>query len=202
LGENEEQICLQCLCKLPRTLFHRQDDNPLVWFFAGKIPILHATAFLYYRKKNAVSHLTHTFKYRGNKQLAFQLGRLAALEYTPCRQIDLLIPVPLHPKKEKKRGYNQSEWICMGLASVWNIPVRTDVLRRKTPTSTQTGKLLHDRWRNMQNAFFTENAEVLQGQHVLLVDDVVTSGSTLVACAEALVQIPGVRVSIFALSIA
>ena len=206
LTENEEQICLSCLCKLPRILFLCEDTNPVAQLFAGRIPFVHATAFFRYLKKSEIPHLTYLFKYCGNKQLAYQLGRQAALalqiEHNTCLQVDMLIPVPLHPKKEKKRGYNQSERICRGLSSVWNIPVRTDILQRKKHTLTQTDKTLYGRWQNMQEVFCLTNPEALEGQHVLLVDDVITSGSTLISCAKTLRGVADVRISIFGLSLA
>jgi ComF family protein len=206
LTEREEEICLHCLCNLPRNRFYLREDNPILRLFAAKVDIVHATAFLQYGKGNKTRRLVHSFKYGGNQRLAFLLGRHAALElpfrHTGYRDAEILIPVPLHAEKERKRGYNQSEQICDGLASAWNIPVRTDVLKRSMLTYTQTGKKLYERWRNMQEVFLPMEPDALKGRHVLLVDDVITSGSTLTSCAEALLQTRDVRLSIFSLSAA
>jgi ComF family protein len=206
LTEGEEQICLSCLERLPRTLFYHRKDNPVSQHFSAILPIVHATAFFHYQKGNEMTLLSYSFKYGKNKRLAYLLGRQAALElelqHTAYESVDMLIPVPLHPKREKKRGYNQSEWICMGLSSVWNIPIQTDILLRCVQTQTQTNKTVYKRWSNTQNAFDLKNEEMLQGRHVLLVDDVITTGSTLVACTKTLLRVPDVRVSLFGLSIA
>jgi ComF family protein len=204
LIQDEEQICLQCLCDLPQTNFFRQDDNPVTGLFAGKVEIAHAAAFLHYEKGGKVQKLVHTFKYHGNKQLAYQLGKLFALSIPPDASYlsaDFLIPVPLHPRRKWKRGYNQSEWICRGMASVWHIPILTSALQRRTKTNTQTNKNIYERWLNMQEVFVLRNTEALQGGcHALLIDDVVTSGSTLAACAEVLLSIPDIKLSILTIA--
>jgi ComF family protein len=205
LIEAEEQICLECFCDLPYVSFHPQAGNPVSMLFAGKIPFVSATAFLQYGKGGKVQRLAHAFKYHGNKKLACQLGRQAGifLQSEITRPpVDYLIPVPLHPKRERKRGYNQSEWICRGLASVLPVPIHSTAIQRRVQTRTQTRKTLHERWLNMQNVFVLNEAEALRGRHVLLVDDVCTSGSTLLACAETLLAVPGIRISILALACA
>ncbi|MDR1557154.1 MAG: ComF family protein [Tannerellaceae bacterium] len=205
LTAGEEQICLQCLCDLPYTRFFYREENPVGSLFAGKAPVANATAFLHYEKGGKVQHLIHAFKYRGNRELACQLGRQAAraLEsHTAYQSVDFLIPVPLHPKRRKKRGYNQSEYLCRGIASVLHIPIHTTALQRRIKTGTQTRKSLYERWLNMQDVFVLEEAETLRGCHILLVDDVVTSGSTLSSCVETLGAVPGIRISILALAMA
>jgi ComF family protein len=205
LMANDEQLCLQCLCGLPRTNFFYEAENPVARLFAGKVALENATALFHYEKGGNVQRLVYAFKYYGNKELAYRLGRQAAQAlktHTAYRLVDFLIPVPLHPKRRRKRGYNQSEYLCRGLASVLHIPVRPASLQRRTKTATQTNRSIFDRWRNMQEVFALNDAESLRGRHVLLVDDVVTSGSTLLSCAEALLAIPGVRVSVLALACA
>jgi ComF family protein len=205
LTEDEEQICLKCLCDLPYTSFHHQADNPVAMLFAGKIPFMDATAFLHYEKGSKVQRLVHTFKYYGNKKLAYQLGRQASItlqSQAAYSSIDFLIPVPLHPKKERERGYNQSEWICRGVASVLPVPIHLTAVQRRSQTQTQTNRALYERWLNVQNVFVLNDTKNLEGRRVLLVDDVVTSGSTLLACAEALLAVPGIRISILALAYA
>ena len=191
----EEHICLKCLCDLPRTGHNFLEENPATYLFGGKVPVYHAAAFLHYEKGGHVQQLIHSLKYHDNREIGFRLGRMAGLRYQKAilsDRPDLLLPVPLHPKKRKQRGYNQSEWIARGLNS----------LRRTKETETQTHKQTYDRWLNMQNIFSVVDREVLAGKHILLIDDVITTGSTIGACAEALLTIPGVRVSVLAIAMA
>ncbi|MDH6306082.1 ComF family protein [Parabacteroides sp. PF5-5] len=205
LVQGEEHVCLLCLCDLPHTGFHLQEENPVFHLFTGKTSVVRAAAWLYFEKGGKVQRIIHSFKYHDNKDLARQFGRqmAIALQSSPYyKETDVLLPVPLHPRRERKRGYNQSEWICRGMASVWNKPLCTDVLRRKTASATQTNRSLYDRWLNMQEIFVLHNEHSLEGKHILLIDDVVTSGSTLSACANLLLTIPNVKVSILSLAVA
>jgi ComF family protein len=204
LTESEKHICLHCLCDLTYTSFFYQAGNPVLNRFVTRAPLVNATAFLRYKKDTKVQRLVYAFKYYGNRELAYQLGRQAgrALEsHTACGSIDFLIPVPLHPKRMRKRGYNQSEYLCRGLSSILHIPLHSTALRRKVNTRTQTRlKSWSERRKNMREVFALNEAESLQGCHVLLVDDVVTSGSTLSSCIEALQLVPGIRISVLALA--
>ena len=142
LVEGEEQICLKCLCDLPHTGYHQQANNPVEQLFIGKNRIEYATAYLRYEKGGKVQSLIHSLKYHDNKELGYLLGRQIARElqadHSPICTVDLLIPVPLHPRKKRQRGYNQSEWIASGIRSIWHIPIDTRSLARTTHTSTQT----------------------------------------------------------------
>ena len=206
LIDGENQICLFCLCDLPRTNYHKQIDNPAEQLFFGKSQIEHATAYLYFEKGGKVQQLVHSIKYQDNKELGFILGRQMAQELvadaSSLCDIDLMIPVPLHPKRMKLRGYNQAEWIARGIASVWGKPIDTNHLLRAENTQTQTRKTVYDRWENVHSMFKTNHPEALINKHILIIDDVITTGATLSACADALINIPDVRVSILALAIA
>jgi ComF family protein len=204
LIQEEKQICLDCLCDLPLTNFPAGEDNPVFHLFIGKADIVNATAWLHYEKGAKVQQLIHSFKYYNNKNLAYQLGRQMGLSLQPYinQEIDLMIPVPLYKKRQRKRGYNQSEWICRGLASVVPIPVCTNSLQRRMASDTQTNKSLYARWTNVQQLFALSEKHELTGKHILLVDDVITSGSTLCMCAETLLTVPDVKVSILALAVA
>jgi ComF family protein len=204
LIQGEKQICLACLCDLPLTNFHAKENNPVFQLFIGKTDIVKATAWLHYEKGAKAQRLIHSFKYHNNKDLAYQLGRQMGLSLRPYinEDVDWLIPVPLHKKRQRERGYNQSEWICKGLASVVSIPICTGSLQRKTASATQTNKSLYARWMNVQQLFALGDTQGLEGKHILLVDDVVTSGATLCMCAETLSKIPGIRISILALAAA
>jgi ComF family protein len=208
LIEKEEQICLGCLSELPYTdLLTIGDKHPASFLFARQRHIVNVATLLRYEKGSSVQKLIFSLKYHGNRKLAYQLGRQAALALqthmaTDGRIADMIIPVPLHPKKKRERGYNQSEWICRGIASVLNIPIYATALRRRTDTLTQTDKDRSERRLNMGKAFWLPDPLILPpGSHVLLVDDVITSGATLSAFAEALLVVPDIRITILALAI-
>lgn len=207
LVEGEQQLCLRCLHALPRTDCVDGVCVKAEQLFAGRFPFGTAFSFLEYRKESAVQRLIHSLKYHDNKELAYILGRLAANEMQRAGRcidpVDLLLPVPLHPRKQRQRGYNQSEWIAYGLQSIWHLPVETEALRRTRPTKTQTQRTSNEQRReNVQGAFAVARPEVFRNKHILLIDDVITSGSTLEACAQALRSVPGVTVSFFSLAIA
>lgn len=202
-GENH--FCLKCLCNLPHTRFDYLKENPATHLFTGKVMISHAAAFLYYERGGHVQQLIHELKYNDNKEIGFRLGRMTGQNYRQAILTDLpdlILPVPLHPQKKKKRGYNQSEWIARGINSVLKLPVDTSSLCRIKQNETQTKKPVYDRWLNVQEIFTVANPQALEGKHILLIDDVITTGSTLGACAEALLTVQGVRVSILAVAIA
>ena len=165
--------------------------------------VVRATAYFYYYKDGEYSKLIHHLKYLGHPKVGTYLGRLASNELRPSGffdGIDLIIPVPLSKKKKKKRGYNQCDYIAQGISEVTGIAACTDCIERSIDTETQTRKGQIDRWKNTEGIFRIKNAEVLKGKHVLILDDVATTGATLHACISTLLTIPGVRVSIFALA--
>jgi ComF family protein len=205
LISQEEYLCMKCWFDLPVSRFENERENKVAQLFWGRVQIEHATSYFQYRKGSRYQKLVHFIKYRGLKELGFETGRrfgdvLAEAEI--FTQIDKIVPVPLHPKKQKKRGFNQSEWIARGIAEALNKPVFEKNLYRKIFTSTQTRKNRFERWQNVEGIFGVKNPEELENQHVLLVDDVVTTGSTLEACAYELLKIPGVKVSIATLAFA
>ena len=204
LTEDEQYLCLHCFCELPRIHYHRRTNNPVFKLFAGFFKINEIASFLLFEKDGTVQRLVHSFKYWGNKQLAQYLGRIASLEMKAdglFGDIDMLIPVPLHPKKERKRGYNQSEWIAKGIESVYSYPVRCDILCRNIDTTTQTRKTVYERNLNVEEIFAVNNEGLLAGKHILLIDDVITTGATLRACLKTLSSIPDLRISIFSLTV-
>ena len=205
LVDGEKCLCLSCIYKLPRTNYHLRPFNPAEQLFTGKVEIEKATAFLHYEKGGKVQQLIYAIKYKGEKEAGFQLGRQAALalhEKGFFEGIDMLLPVPLHSQRQKKRGYNQAEWIARGIASVCLLPIENKALARIRKTNTQTHKNVFDRWTNVQNIFSVKSEEPLIGKHVLLIDDVLTTGATIGACASCLSAIEGARISILTLSIA
>ena len=205
LLEGEEYLCFHCLSNMPRTHLYLHKDNEMEKELWGKFPIERASAYLYYSKGGDVKKLLTDLKYRGNADLGCFLGRCMTREMLSSgffQGVDGIIPVPLHPRKQKIRGYNQSIMLANGISSVTNIPVWNDLLVRTQYTQTQTRKGSYERWLNVKDMFECTSPERLRDKHVLLVDDVFTTGATLVACADAFRQIPGLRFSVLTLAIA
>lgn len=203
LLETEKCLCLSCQLDLPETNYEKDPNNPVAQRFWGRIKLSHASSYLYFQKGGAVQMLIHELKYRNNLQVGFFLG----LRYgnklkknSSLYNIDGIFPVPLFPGKLKERGYNQSEIIAKGIAKAFGLPPRLNILVKSKKTATQTRKGRFLRWKNMEEVF-----EVLgkldDFNHILLVDDVVTTGSTLEACANALVKIkPDLEISVVTLA--
>lgn len=205
LIEYEQQICLDCLYSLPKTNYHINKGNPARALFAGFPQINEVTAFLFFEKEGITQKLVHAFKYYENKKLAEYLGRIAAIElkeYGFYASVEAIIPIPLHHKKEKKRGYNQSGHIANGIASVYGCATDKTAISRITDTESQTLKSVFERHTNVENIFRLTDTEHLSGKHILLVDDVVTTGATISACIDILSEIPEISISVFSLSIA
>lgn len=147
--------------------------------------------------------LVHKLKYNSKKEIGVYLGKLLGSQLMDSElfsDADLLLPVPLHPAKFKKRGYNQSEIIASGMETVMNAKLNADVLFRTIHTSTQTRKSRYERWENVKDIFEVKNQDLLENKHVILIDDVITTGSTLIACAETLLDIPGIKISVASLA--
>ena len=172
--------------------------------FWGKLPIERANSLLYYTKGGDVQKILYELKYYGNDRLALFLGKCMAMELQPSnffQNIDYILPVPLHDKKKKARGYNQSEMIAQGISIVTGIPLIDNILKRVRYTDTQTKKRSYERWLNVQDVFECISLKIIEDKHVLLVDDVMTTGSTIVACADALSGIPHIRISVLTLAL-
>lgn len=191
-------ICLNCEDVLPTTMFHFQKNNPFIDKFFGRIPLNAGSAYLYFSKKGVAQHLVHQLKYKGNTKLGINLGERYGfhLKESPLYQnIDFIIPVPLHKKREYNRGYNQSNLFAQGLSRSMEIPYEDDLVIRSRKTSTQTKKTRLQRFNNVDGAFQVVRPEFLKDKHVLLVDDILTTGATLEACAQELLKIPGISIS-------
>lgn len=201
LLKNEETVCLKCRYTLPRTGYELYPDNPLAQAFYGRAPIHAVTACYFFAKSGKVQHLIHQLKYKGNKEAGVFLGQQLgeSIKDAPLFQgIDVIIPVPLYPKRERKRGYNQALVIAQGISEVTGLPVATKNLLRAVYNETQTRKSAEERYHNVQGIFEVRCADELKGKHVLLVDDVLTTGATLESCAHQLEGIPGITISIAA----
>ncbi len=206
LVRGEEHICTSCLYDLPRTNMHLTLNNEAEKRFWGKVEIKKATSFLFYEKGGVTQKIINSIKYKDNKELAVTMARHAATDINKSEyyaDIDIIVPVPLHPTKERKRGYNQSEWICKGLSEIMQKPYSTQIIERAKANPSQTKKSVYERHTNTQGIFQLKSDKVnLEGKHLLLVDDVLTTGATLEACITALSQIPNCKISIFTLAIA
>ncbi len=190
---------------MPQTGFYLHANNPIEKLFVGRVPVFEATAQFYYTKESMLQRLMHSFKYRGNKELGLYLGGLMGEALATSNRfttIDALVPLPLFGAKERQRGFNQATILCNGIAEVLKKPVLKEIATRKQATETQTKKNRIERWQNVEGRFEITNAAIAEGKHLLLVDDVVTTGATLEACASELLKIPGVQVSIATLCFA
>jgi len=200
----EKFICLDCLDDLPLTSFHSDPENKIAQLFWGRVMVENATSWLYFRKGSRYQRLIHSLKYKGVKELGEEMGVLFGLDLkeSSFRQVDLVIPVPLHPRKLRQRGYNQSEWIARGIAFSLDKPMFPRLLERDIFTSTQTRKNRFERWQNVEGIFRITEPEVILQKHLLMVDDVVTTGSTLEAAVSALLTAGAAKVSIATLACA
>jgi ComF family protein len=202
---NEEALCLRCLEALPQTRFHQHTNNPVTKLFWGRLPLVAATAQYYYTKESLIQRLMHRFKYRGDTNLGTFLGRQIGAGLSQSHlfsTIDALVPLPLFPAKERARGYNQATVLCEGMAEVLQKPVLKSSIIRTVHTESQTRKTRIERWENVEGRFEATDVAGIAGKHLLLVDDVVTTGATLEACGRALLEVGGVRLSIATLCIA
>jgi ComF family protein len=201
----EQHICLNCLADLPVTGFEKQIDNPVAKVFWGRVEITYATAFCRFDKGGKLQHILHQLKYKGNKEVGQKLGAIYGhrlIQIPLYQEIDAIIPVPLHPKKEKARGFNQSIEIGKGMSEAMGKPLISKNLIRDVHTESQTRKGRFERWENVSGIFKVRNENELAGKHLLLIDDVVTTGATLEACSQVLLRIPNVKVSISTLATA
>lgn len=199
LYKGEEIICTYCHYHLPKTNFHLDKDNPVARHFWGKVTIHSAASYYFFNKGEKVQHLIHQLKYKERKEIGVFIGKQYGhdLKEAPLfNEVDVIIPVPLHAKKKRKRGYNQSELFATGLAESMKKKLDVKILYRAKASKTQTKKSRFERWENVNEIFALKNKEKLSGKHILLVDDVITTGSTLEACTQVLLQLPDVKVSI------
>jgi ComF family protein len=198
-------LCWQCLKELPRTGFEKHENNPVAAIFYGRIPLQHAFSWLFYTKGSLAQMLIQQVKYRSNLDLGKYLGTIMAeamLDANLYNDVDALVPLPLNRKKLAKRGYNQSMLICEGMSGVLGKPVETVAVIRSRFTETQTRKNRLQRWMNVEQVFDLKEAHNIERKHVLLVDDVITTGATMEACGHVLLQVPGLKLSLASLAMA
>lgn len=194
----ESALCMRCVDAMPETNFELHPDNPVEKSFWGRLPLIGATAQFYFTKESLMQHLMHQFKYKGNRELGIQLGRMMGEQIMNSGRFDAdaLVPLPLFPAKEKRRGYNQATVLCQGIAERMKIPILDKAITRPQHTETQTKKGRIERWKNMEGKFILSDPDAIKNKHLLLVDDVVTTGATLEACGNELLKAENVRLSL------
>ena len=204
LGISEQGVCSSCYLHLPRTTYQFSPyDNPMTQLFWGLAPaVSRAAALFFYEPHSEVARLVYDLKYRDRPDIGVDIGRMMAEEMRMAGFFDgvnMIVPVPLAPKRQRQRGYNQSERLAQGLHEVTGLPVNTKVLCRKGFRQSQTALQRHQRQENVADLFALRSTIDLAGKHLLLVDDVCTTGATLASCADALNVFPGLRISILTL---
>ncbi|MBS1600185.1 MAG: ComF family protein [Bacteroidetes bacterium] len=204
LIDDSQLICLHCMHKLPVTHFELHANNPIEKIFWGRAPIQSASAQYYFTKNSILQQILHQFKYEGKKQIGTYFGKIIGETLSKSNRfnnLDALVPLPLFASKERKRGYNQATVLADGISSVIKVPVLNNCIERISATETQTLKNRMERWHNISGKFRLKNKEHLIGKHILLVDDVITTGATLDACANEFLK-EEIRVSIVTLACA
>ena len=194
-------LCLHCISSLPETHFEHYSNNPIERKFYGRIPVSAATAQYYFSRDSILQRLVHQLKYKSNKELGYQLGLLigASLKHSGRFNADALVPLPLFKARERKRGYNQAHILCEGISRELQLPILKNIIIRPDHTETQTHKGRIERWKNIEGKFVLADPNAIEGKHILLVDDVITTGATLEACGSALCATGNTRLSIAAL---
>jgi len=205
LYKQEEFICSHCLLALPETTYEATTSNPASKLLTGRTHFNTCIPLYYYQRGGKVQQILQTMKYKGQAELCKHMGKHIGIKlkkYNSLDDITAVIPVPLHPKKQKKRGYNQSYEMAAGISEIINQPVISEVLIRTNDSSTQTNKSRVERWQNVNEIFTLTNTETLKGKHVLLIDDVITTGATIEACCNVLNKVDNIKVSIATLATA
>lgn len=206
LNREERYLCTSCIANIPRTNFHKNSHNLTEDTFSGNAHADRAFSWFYFSRNSSYNNLIYDLKYKGNADLAKYLGKLYAAElFTDgiTMDFDIIIPVPLHPKRHKKRGYNQSTMIAEGILKVFDGEIREDILIRKSETESQTRKMRFDRWENIKDAFEVKNFDKsLLSKSILLVDDVTTTGATIAACIKTLRECGYNNISVLTLAYA
>jgi len=205
LYNHEKIICTNCLLDIPKFMIKNYSDNEMAKLFWGRVKIEKTFALYIFQKKGKFQQLMHELKYRNNKAVGLEFGKILGKKILKTKafdDVDVIIPVPLHWKKLKKRGYNQSQLIAESVSKELKKPLLTDVLYRKIETTTQTKKTRFQRWQNVEDIFDIKNMQKVENKHLLLIDDIVTTGATLEACANCLLKAKNSKISIATLAVA
>ena len=194
-------MCLDCLYKLPKIeKIHLSELEKVFW---GRFDVERVTAYFYYQKESPYNRLLHKMKYGNHPEVGMRLALMAAEQLSKegfFDGIDAIVPLPLSKKKRRQRGYNQCDYIAEGLSQTTGIPVLKDCVVRNKSNETQTHKTRDERWRNVEGIFSLANPELIEGKHILLIDDILTTGATLTNCAIAIKSGCNCRISVFTLA--
>lgn len=205
LPEGSRGLCPRCRIDMPLTGYSEQFDNPVAQKFWGLVPIVGAASYIFFVRDGGYRRAIHNFKYRGDWRLARTLGEHfgAELARSPLfSSADIIVPVPLHWRKRLARGYNQSEYIALGMGKAMGLRVECRSLVRRRHNASQARTHRHDRWHNVEGIFAVRNPDALRGRHIILVDDVLTTGATITSCAEAIIAaVPDCRLSIATIAV-
>ena len=203
LTVSEDVICTKCNLHLPRTDFHQNpSENEMAKLFWHQIPVERVTALFYYESHAETANILYELKYKNHPEVGEVMGRLMAIELQPSGffdGIDGIVPIPLAKKRQRQRGYNQSLEIARGISEITGLPIYNKVVRRKAFEGSQTNKGRWERNENVEGVFELKDASAIQGKHLLMVDDVVTTGATVIACVQELCKAGNVKVSVIAL---
>ncbi len=205
LKGNEKHICQACFSQIPLTNFHKEEMSLMEKMFWGRVHLENITAYAFFEKKGIVQHLLHELKYKGKKDLGFFLGQMLGQELLinkKYEEIDILVPVPLHVSKFRMRGYNQSEEIAKGISDILQKPLAKDALACMRTTESQTRKTRFKRWQNVEEKYQLSQSKKIENKHILLVDDVITTGATIESCATQLLSCQGTKVSVASIAFA
>ncbi|UII22347.1 ComF family protein [Fulvivirga ligni] len=205
LAKGEELLCLKCEYSLPQTKSHLEPDNFIAHKFYGRVPLAHVFANYKFNKSGKVQRLLHRLKYDNKPELGVLLGKKYGVELAKDGfqdKFDIIVPVPLHAKRLRRRGYNQSEMFADGLSEALGVPREADALIRRRNTFTQTKKSRLSRWKNVSEIFQLNDSISIEDKHILLVDDVITTGATIEACVHPLIDGGSKSVSVAAIAAA
>ena len=205
LSDNEDLICTSCRHKLPVTNFHLNHDTSIEKIFYGRVQIENATALMRFQKKGIVQNLLHNLKYRKQENIGKSLGAWLGHELKSIdkyQSINAVIPVPIHKRKLRKRGYNQVSKFGLEIASILKTDYFDDVLIKTSSTKTQVFKKRLSRWQDSNDILSLKNEHKISGKHILLVDDIITTGATIEACSNVLQQANDIKISIATMAIA
>ncbi|MCW3127139.1 MAG: putative amidophosphoribosyltransferase [Bacteroidetes bacterium] len=200
LMTDEKDICFSCIDSFPETHYHLSADNPVAQHFWGRVPLAHAASYLYVRDGNMTQTMIHQLKYKEKKKIGVKLGRLYGYKMKQAEslfpKIDLIVPVPLHANRKNQRGYNQSDVFAQGLSEILEVPYEPNVMKRVVETVSQTKRSRYERWENVEGIFELSEPDKIKGKHILLVDDVITTGATIESSVTTLLKGENVTVSV------
>lgn len=200
LTTTEQYICINCHLELPKTNHLSQANNKLEDIFAGRFPFIQIASFAYFSKEGLIQKIIHEIKYKNNPDLAIYIGTLCGKEIKKNKafqNIDLIIPIPLHKNRLKTRGYNQSLLIAQGISKTVNRPINDSALIRKIDNPSQTKNTRLERWKNTSEIFEVVDSSIFENKHILIIDDVITTGSTIDVCAKLILECTGSRISVY-----